>query len=114
MHGKPSETLQELTARIHQDTVVCDFASTKDPQNDALRSRFICSTNNKAVITALFKVKDDELDFTRLIEIASDTEDAAKVRKDTVHGTKPSCSKVFSKKQWEQAHNKQISLLLLW
>jgi hypothetical protein len=89
MRRKPGETPQELAARIRQDAATCDFASIKDPQDEALRSRFICSINNEAVLKALFKVKDDELDFTRAIEIAIETEDAAKVAKDTVHGSKP-------------------------
>ena len=65
------------------------FASIKDPQDEALRSRFICSVNNEAVLKALFKVKDNKLDFARAIEIATETEDSAKVSKDTVYGAKP-------------------------
>ena len=38
---------------------------------------------------AFFKVKDDDLDFTRAIEIAIKRDDAAKVAKGTVHGGKP-------------------------
>lgn len=87
MRRKPGETLQELAARIRQDAATCDFASIKDPQDEALRSRFICSVNNEAVLKALFKVKDDELDFARALQIAVETEDAAKVAKETVHGT---------------------------
>ena len=67
MRRKPGETLQELVARIRQDAATCDFASIKDPQDEALRSRFICSVNNEAVLKALFKVKDDELDFAKAI-----------------------------------------------
>ena len=51
-----------------------------------MRTRFICSINNEAVLKALFKVKDDELTFARAIEIAIETEDAAKVAKETVYG----------------------------
>ena len=40
------------------------------------------------MLKALFKVKDDELDFSRAIEIATETEDAAKVAKDTVYGAR--------------------------
>lgn len=88
MQRKPGETIQELAARIRQDAATCDFPSIKDPQDEALRTRFICSVNNEAVLKALFKVKDDELDFTRAIEIATETEDAAKVAKETVYGSK--------------------------
>ena len=86
MDKKPGETIQELVARIRQDAVTCDFPSIQDPLDEALRTRFICSINNKAMLKALFKVKDDELTFARAIEIAIETEDAAKVAKETVHG----------------------------
>lgn len=86
MQRKPGETLQELAARIRQDAATCDFKSIKDPQDEAMRQRFICSVNNEAVIKALFKVKEDELTFVRAVEIATETEDAAKVAKETVHG----------------------------
>ncbi len=89
MERKPGETIQELAARIRQDAATCDFASIKDPQDEALRTRFICSVNNEAVLKALFKIKDDELDFARAIRIAVETEDAAKVAKETVYGTQP-------------------------
>ena len=48
----------------------------------------MCSVNNEAVLKALFKVKYDELDFNKAINIAIQTEDAAKVARETVHGTK--------------------------
>ena len=89
MHRKPGETIQELAARIRQDAATCDFTSIKDPQDGALRTRFICSVGNEAVLKALFKIKDDELDFARAIKIAIETEDAAKVAKETVYGSKP-------------------------
>ena len=43
-------------------------------------------------MTALFKVKDDELTFSRAVEIAVETEDATKVAKKTVYGSKPTLS----------------------
>ena len=89
MSRKPGETLQELAARIRQDAGTCDFSSIQDPQDEALRQRFICSVNNEAVLKALFKVKNDELTFTKAIQIAIETEDAAKVAKETVYGTTP-------------------------
>ena len=45
--------------------------------------------NNEAVLKALFKLSDDELDFTRAVAIAVETEDAAKVVKKTIYGNKP-------------------------
>ena len=89
MQWKPGKTLQELAACIRQDAATCDFPSITDPQDEALRQRFICSVNNEAVLKALFKKKDTELTFAKAIEIAMETEDAARVAKETVHGTKP-------------------------
>ena len=50
MDRKPGETIQELVARIRQDAVTCDFPSIQDPLDEALRTRFICSINNEAVL----------------------------------------------------------------
>uniref|UniRef100_A0A0L8GAJ4 Uncharacterized protein n=1 Tax=Octopus bimaculoides TaxID=37653 RepID=A0A0L8GAJ4_OCTBM len=88
MQRKPGETLQELAARIRQDTATCDFPAITNPKDEALRQRFICSVNNEAVLKALFKIKDTELDFARAVQVAIETEDAAKVAKETVYGSK--------------------------
>ena len=53
---------------------------------------FIYSVNNEAVLKALFKVSDDELDFTRTVAIAVETEDAAEVAKETSMATNRSQS----------------------
>ena len=42
MQRKPGETAQELAARIRHEAATCDFASIKDPQDEALRTKFIC------------------------------------------------------------------------
>ncbi|KFD47831.1 hypothetical protein M513_11311 [Trichuris suis] len=89
MQRKPGETVQELAARIRQEAATCDFASIKDPQDEALRTRFICTVGNEAVLKPLFKIKDDELTFSRAVHVALETEDAANVAKETVYGTKP-------------------------
>ena len=78
MRRKPGETIQDLAARIRQDAVTCDFSSITNPQDEAMRTRFICSCENEAVLKALFKIKDDDLSFSRAIEIATQIEDAAK------------------------------------
>ena len=83
---KPGGTIQELVSRIRQDAVACDFPSIKDPLDEAMRTRFICSINNEAVLRAIFKVKDDQLTFAKAIEVAIEIEDAVKVAKETVHG----------------------------
>jgi hypothetical protein len=108
MERKPGETIQELAARIRQKAATCDFPSIKDPQDEALRTSFICSVNNEAVLKALFKVKDDELDFTRAIRIAVETEEAAKVAKQTVHGNKPTpVNKMRPQSLTKKAHQPQ-------
>ena len=56
---KHGETLQELLSRIRQDAVTCDFQSNKDPLEEALRTRFICSMDNEAVLKALFRFYND-------------------------------------------------------
>ena len=88
MRRTPGETLQGLAARIRQDAATCEFPSIKDPQDEVLRQRFICSVNNAATIKALFKAKDTELTFARAVEVAIETEDAARVAKETVYGSK--------------------------
>ena len=91
---KPGESVHELAARIRQDAVTCDFAKITDPLDEALRTRFICSVNNEAVLKALFRIKDKDLTFAKAIEVANETEDAARVAKETVHGTKFTSSDV--------------------
>ena len=88
MKRKPGETVHELAARIRQDAVTCDFTSIADPLDEALRTRFICSISNEAVLKAIFKIKDTDLTFAKAITVANETEDAARVAKETVHGVK--------------------------
>ena len=91
MKRKPDETIPELASRIRQDAATCDFQSIKDPLDEALRTKFICSVDNEAVLKTLFKLKDDELKFSNAIRVAQEVEEAAKVAKETVHG-QPSTS----------------------
>ena len=90
LRRKPGETIPELAARIRQDAVTCDFTTIKDPQDEALRTRFICSVSNEAVLKALFRIPDEELTFAKAVAVATETEDAARVAKETVHGSKSS------------------------
>lgn len=94
MQRKPAETVHELANRIRQEATTCDFSAIGDPLDEAMRTRFVCSVNNEAVLKALFKVKEDELTFKRAIEIATETEDAAKVAKETVYGGQQRVGKV--------------------
>ena len=91
MKRKPGETIPGLASRIRQDAATCDFQSIKDPLDEALRTKFICSVDNEAVLKTLFKLKDDELKFSNAIRVAQEVEEAAKVAKETVHG-QPSTS----------------------
>ena len=70
MKRKPGETIPELASRIRQDAATCDFQSIRDPLDEALRTKFICSVDNEAVLKTLFKLKDDELKFSNAIRVA--------------------------------------------
>ena len=87
MKRRPDELIQVLATRIRQTAATCDFGSITDPLNEVLRTCFICSINNEAVLKAPFKLNVDELTFTRAIEVAAKTNDAAKVAKETVFGS---------------------------
>ena len=47
MQSKPSETAQELAARIRHEAATCDFTSMNDPQDEALHTKFICLIGSK-------------------------------------------------------------------
>ena len=64
----------------------CDFANITNPLDEALRTHFICSIKNEAVLKALFKCKNEDLTFARAVEIATETEEAAKVAEETAVG----------------------------
>jgi len=81
MQRRPGESIQEPAARIRQAAATCDFASIADRLDDALRTRFICTVNNGAVLKAIFNMKADELDFTTAIQVAIQTEDPPKLRR---------------------------------
>ena len=83
MQCRPGESIQELPARICHDAVRCNFPSIKDHQDEAMCTCFMCSVNNKAILKALFKVKDNKFTFAKTLLIAQETEEAAKVSKET-------------------------------
>ena len=84
---QPGETIQELAAKIRTAASTRDFSSIEDTLDEALRTRFMCSVDNEAVLKSLFKIPEDELTFNRAVEIATEVEESAKVAKATVHGT---------------------------
>jgi len=67
---KPGDTIPELAARIRHDVTTCDFTSIRDPQNEALRTRFICPVGNEAILKGLFKLNDEDLTFTELFKLS--------------------------------------------
>ena len=108
MKRKPGETIPELAARIRQDAVTCDFPSISSPQDEAMRTRFMCSVNNEAVLKSLFKMKDNELTFAKAIEMATQIEDAAKYAKETVYGDTTSVHKMQQAKQSQSKHKSSL------
>ena len=82
----PGETIHELATKIRQAAATCDFASIRNPLDEALRTSFICNVQNEAVLKALFRIPENELSFAKAIGIADEIESAALVAKDTVYG----------------------------
>ncbi|ELT92241.1 hypothetical protein CAPTEDRAFT_194248 [Capitella teleta] len=68
MQCKPGEAAHQLASRICQNAMTCNFDSIKKPQDEAMRMHFICSINNEAALKAVFKLKDEDLTFSRAIE----------------------------------------------
>lgn len=85
---QPGETIRELGARIRKKAATCAFNTIKDPLDEALRTCFVCCVNNEKVVRALYKVKEDELDFQKAMEMAEQIEETDQCAKETV-GTKP-------------------------
>ena len=62
------------------------------------------------MLKALFKIKAEELTITRAIEVAIETEDAAKVAKKTVYGSHSSTlQKMSAKSHRKKVHQKDQS-----
>ena len=94
---KPAETIQELAARIRQGASTCDFASIKNPLDEAMRTCFLCAIKDEAILKAVFKVKEDELTFSEAISVASEVEDATRVAKGTVYGSPDEVHRINNK-----------------
>ena len=105
MQRKPDKTVQELAARILQDAATCDFLSIRNPQDEALRQRFICSVSSEVFLNALFKISDDQLDFDKAVQVAIESEDAAKVAKETVYASRP--NPVSKVKQYKDKNHRK-------
>ena len=57
--------------------------SIKNPQDEAMRTKFICSIKN-AVLKSIFKVNDNDLTFAKAVV---GVEDASRVAKETMYGS---------------------------
>ena len=91
-----------------------------------MRTRFICSVDNEAVLKALFKIKDNELTFAKAIAVAVkteeaakfakaiavavETEEAAKFAKETVYGTSITLSSSFNKVQGSRKQSPGLAI----
>ena len=53
--------------------------------------------NNEAVLKALFKINEDELTFAKAVQVATESEDAAKEAKATVRCQRKICSEKIKK-----------------
>ena len=60
----------------------------QNPQDEAMCTRFIYSANDKAVLKVVFKEQGQDLTFEKAISIAIQTENAAKVAKETSYNAK--------------------------
>ena len=65
---------------------------------------FICAVGNKAVLTTIFKIPQGNLTFGMAIQIATSTEDAARVTKEIVYG---SAKELVYKVRENRHHNSQ-------
>ena len=102
MQRQREESIQELAARIRQTAAMYDFASVADTLDEVLRTRFICSVKNEAVLKARFKMRADALDFNSAIQVSIQTEDAAIVAKETVYGPKSLAALAIAQKASHQ------------
>ena len=61
-----------------------------------MRTKFICSVNNEAVLKAIFKLSDDDVTFAKAIQVAIEVEEAAKCAKEQIYGKATLVNKVGS------------------
>ena len=60
------ELIQELAPRISHDALTAIW----HPLDEAIRTRFMCSMRNEAILKALFMYKEEELTFAKAIVVA--------------------------------------------
>ena len=78
MDRKAGELIQEFVTRIRQEVAACDFSSLKDPLDEAVTTKFMCSVNNEAILKSLLNMKSSDITFNRAVEIAMEATKAAK------------------------------------
>ena len=76
LRRKPGESVQELATRILQDANKCGYETIRNPFDDTLLTRFVCSVDNDRVLKMLFEMNHEELDFARAVQVAKFVEDS--------------------------------------
>ena len=124
MDRKAGELIQEFVTRIRQEVAACDFSSLKDPLDEAVTTKFMCSVNNEAILKSLLNMKSSDITFNRAVEIAMEATKAAKetvnepqveTEKETInkiraHYQNESTTKVKVVKVWfKKSSNKRIA-----
>lgn len=110
---KPGESVHDFATRIRQQAATCDFSSIRDPLDEAMRTKFVCSIKNEATLKALFKISDDELTFTRAIQVAAEAEEASRAARETVdsprnvHTVSHSQNEAFNSSSYQQKSTQQ-------
>ncbi|KII63395.1 hypothetical protein RF11_02204 [Thelohanellus kitauei] len=75
---KSDESVSELASRVRQKANTCDFAPITDPLDEALKTGFICAVNNEAVLKAIFHKSTRDLNFSQIVDIAAEVEEASR------------------------------------
>ncbi|KII72659.1 hypothetical protein RF11_15167 [Thelohanellus kitauei] len=78
---EPDETPAQLAIRIRQKASTCDFQSIVDQLDEMMKTCFISTINNGAVIKAIFHRSNANLSFLQTVEIATEVEEASKSAK---------------------------------
>ena len=84
------------------------FRNHPHPFGQGTSRTFHLFCGQRCCLKALIKIKDDELDFAHAIEVATETEDAAKVAKENVYGSKPKAVHKLLRTQ-KSAGKRQVS-----
>ncbi|KAF0986192.1 hypothetical protein HZS_1041, partial [Henneguya salminicola] len=73
----PTESIQELAARVREKAATCDLFSISDPLDEALKTVFVCAVDNEAILKSIFHRSGENLTFSQIEDIATEVEDAS-------------------------------------